>query len=100
MPKSSMKPRRRSVLESDRATTVEVEVLGHLIFYLPAESRRGTKATVPVPSGTAVGHLPEMLGIPKHEIQSVLVNGATITNPATALGPSDRVAILPVISGG
>lgn len=83
-----------------RTATLEIEVLGHLIFYLPSESRNGTKATVKVPAGTAVGHLPELLGIPKHEIQSVLVNGATANNPATMLGPSDRVVVLPVISGG
>ncbi len=78
----------------------QVEVLGHLIFYLPAEARNGTVARTTVPSGTAVGHLPELLGIPKHEIQAVLVNGVSVNDPSIALGPSDQVVVLPVISGG
>lgn len=85
---------------SARSARVQVEVLGHLIFYLPEDLRNGTRAVASVPSGTAVGHLPEMLGIPKHEVQAVLVNGAVAGDAAASLGPSDRVVVLPVISGG
>lgn len=79
---------------------IQVEVLGHLIFYMPPESRTGTKAASSVPAGTSVGHLVDMLGIPKHEVQAVLVNGVAVSDPAASLGPSDRVVIVPIISGG
>lgn len=79
---------------------VQVEVLGHLIFYLRAGARAGTIARATAPVGTAVSHLPELLGIPKHEIQAVLVNGTSVSDPSHALGAKDQVVILPVISGG
>ena len=86
--------------EGVRAVTVDVEVLGHLIYYLPAESRNGATARTTVPTGTAVGHLAELLNIPRHEMQAILVNGVSVTDPAASLGPADHVVILPIISGG
>jgi sulfur carrier protein ThiS len=82
------------------ATTIEIEVVGHLIFYLARELRKGTGARVAVPVGTTVGNLPELLGIPRHEIQAVLVNGAIVADPSATPGPKDQVVVLPVISGG
>jgi len=79
---------------------VGIEVLGHLIFYLPTEFRNGNVAIVSVPVGTLVGQLPDLLGIPRHEIQAILVNGDTARDTATALKPHDKVTVLPIISGG
>ncbi|MGE5580431.1 MAG: MoaD/ThiS family protein [Bacillota bacterium] len=81
-------------------TMVGIEVLGHLIFYLPSESRKGNVAIVSVPVGTTVGQLPDLLSIPRHEIQAILVNGDTARDPSAALGPHDKVTVLPIISGG
>lgn len=80
--------------------SVPVEVLGHLIYYLPKGLRGGISARTTVPSGTAVGHLPEILGIPREEVQSVLVNGVVVKEPSAMLSPHDRVVVLPTISGG
>lgn len=80
--------------------SVSVEVLGHLIFFLPPQTRDGAKATATVAVGTAVGYLPDMLGIPPIEIQSFVVNGQVISDPSFVLGRNDTVVILPVISGG
>lgn len=79
---------------------VRVEVIGHLIYYFPETTRQGARVTTTVPSGTAVGYLPDLLKIPRHEIQAVLVNGVLVRDLATTLGPDDQVVILPIVSGG
>lgn len=81
-------------------TSVNVEVLGHLIFYLPVHSRDGAKARAEVPVGTTLERIPDMLGIPPVEIQSFVVNGETISNSSFIVRRGDAVVILPVISGG
>lgn len=79
---------------------VTVQVMGHLIYYLPKEQRDGARACAQVPSGTALGYLPDMLSIPRHEIHGFIVNGRPVNDMATVLGPGDVVVILPVVSGG
>ena len=79
---------------------VQVEILGHLIYFFPEAIRHGTRVTTTVPSGTAVGYLPDLLNIPRHEIQAILVNGVAVRNLAATLGPGDRVVVLPIVSGG
>jgi molybdopterin converting factor small subunit len=79
---------------------VSVEVLGHLVFYLPPESRKGAAAKSSVPPGTRLGNLADMLGIPPADIQSFVVNGETVFDPSYVLASGDTVVILPVISGG
>ena len=56
-------------------------MLGHLMFFMPPETRNGSKAAASVPVGTTIGDLPGMLGISKHEIQAVLVNETAVTDP-------------------
>ena len=82
------------------SAVVHVEVLGHLIFFMPEEMRSGSSATASVTAGTPAIDVPGILGIPKHEVQSVVVNGTAITDPGTRLDPSDRVVILPVVVSG
>ena len=77
-----------------------LEVTGHLIFYLPKAARDGTVARAVVPPGTALGHLPGILGIPQEEIQAYIVNGRSVKDLSTILGRGDHVVILPVITGG
>ncbi len=85
---------------SNEVTPIEVEVLGHLIFYLAPECRNGSAAFVSVPVGTRVNDVPDLLGIPRHEIQAILVNGDSPRDPSITLGPQDKVTVLPIISGG
>ena len=77
-----------------------MEVLGHLIYFFPEPMRCGARVTTTVPSGTAVGYLPDLLNIPRHEIQAILVNGVVVRNLAATLGPDDQVVVLPIVSGG
>lgn len=79
---------------------VPVEVLGHLIFFMPDETRSGSRATARVTAGTPAIDVPSLLGIPKHEVQAVVVNDTAVTDPGIKLGPSDRVVILPVVVSG
>jgi len=77
-----------------------VEILGHLIFYLPPESRQGTKSQVKVSPGIALGYLPDLLGIPRGEVQAFILNGNSVQDMSIVLGPEDHVLLLPIISGG
>lgn len=79
---------------------VEVEVVGHLIYFFPESAREGPRVRTTVPSGTAVGYLPDLLGIPPQEVHAYLVNGVSVRNLSAQLGPGDQVVILPVVSGG
>jgi molybdopterin converting factor small subunit len=87
-------------LKSGAPEGVEVQVLGHLIYYLPPVSREETKAVATVPVGTALGCLPGLLDIPHFEIQSYVVNGQAVTDLSRVLGRGDTVVLLPVISSG
>lgn len=85
---------------AQRAKDVQVELMGHLIYYFPESMRSGARVRTTVPSGTAVGHLSDLLKIPPQEIQVFLVNGLSVRELSTVLQPRDQVVILPVISGG
>lgn len=88
-------------MTADRSPApVEVRVLGHLIYYLPAETRQGTEAVATVPEGTALWNLSSLLGIPEEEIQSFVVNGQVTHDRSRVLGLGDTVVVLPVISSG
>jgi len=82
------------------SAVVHVEVLGHLIFFMPEETRSGSRATSSVPVGTPAIDVPSTLGIPKHEVQAVVVNDTAVTDPGITLDASDRVVIMPVVISG
>lgn len=83
-----------------RPGTVTIEVLGHLIFFLPPEARHGTAARLYVEPGTTIEDVVSRIGIPSSEIGTVLVNGVSPNSQKDHLGPGDRVVIVPVIFAG
>ncbi len=77
-------------------TQVTVKIFGELYKYMP---NRLDQATIDVSTGTTLGGLVELLGIPDHAIWVITVNGERTTLDYSLQG-NDTIAIFSPVGGG
>lgn len=77
---------------------VEVRVFGGLEGYLPGV-KFGQPVKVELKEGATAGELADVLGIPRGEIFTLLVNGMH-RNFDWQLKDGDRVSLFPAVGGG
>lgn len=77
---------------------VEVRVFATLRQFLP-ELGIGEAKILEVKSGTTLGELRDLLGLPKEQVKVIMRNNLQ-ASPEELISDGDRIAYIPAVAGG